>query len=79
MDKPYSKLWLYDLASDPTEKTNLVASNGAETSTLLKELRGISATQHAPIWPSLALVPEAIDHPLSYPDSPNDEMIFWAN
>jgi arylsulfatase A-like enzyme len=79
MDKPYSKLWLYNLASDPTEKTNLVTTDAAQTATLLKELRQISATQHKPLWPSLALVPEAIDHALSYPDSPNDEVIFWAN
>jgi hypothetical protein len=79
MDKPYSKLWLYDLKSDPTEKTNLVTANAGETAALLKELRGISASQARPIWPSLALVPQAIDHPLSYPDSPNDEVVFWAN
>jgi arylsulfatase A-like enzyme len=79
MDKPYPKLWLYDLASDPTEKTNLVTADATQTSTLLKELRGISASQVKPLWPSLALVPEAIDHPLSYPDSPNDEVIFWSN
>ena len=79
MDKPYSKLWLYDLKSDPAEKNNLVFTNAAQTSTLLKELRGISASQSKPLWPSLALVPEAIDHPLSYPDSPSDEVVFWSN
>jgi arylsulfatase A-like enzyme len=79
MDKPYSRLWLYDLKSDPYEKTNLVAANGGETGTLLKELRTISAEQVKPLWPSLALVPQAVDHPLSYPDSPNDEVVYWAN
>ncbi|HXC55878.1 MAG TPA: sulfatase-like hydrolase/transferase [Rhizomicrobium sp.] len=79
MDKPYAKLWLYDLRSDPFEKTNLVTANGAETGALLKELRGISAEQAKPLWPSLALVPETVDHPLSYPDSPNDELVYWAN
>jgi len=56
-----------------------VRENTAETATLLKELRAISAAQSKPLWPSLALVPEAIDHPLSYPDSPGDEVVFWAN
>jgi len=79
MDKPYAKLWLYDLNTDPTEKRNRVRENTAETATLLKELRAISAAQSKPLWPSLALVPEAIDHPLSYPDSPGDEVVFWAN
>ncbi len=79
LDKPFSKLWLYDLKADPTEKVNLVSANGTETATLLKELRGISATQAKPIWPSLLLGPQAIDHPLSYPTHPDDEYIYWAN
>jgi arylsulfatase A-like enzyme len=79
MDKPYSKLWLYDLASDPTEHHNLVTPGAGRTAALLKELRGISAQQHTPLWPSLLLGPETIDHPLSYPDSPNDEVVYWAN
>ncbi|HEY4944308.1 MAG TPA: sulfatase-like hydrolase/transferase [Rhizomicrobium sp.] len=79
MDKPASKLWLYNLAADPTEKNNLVTANGPETATLLKELRGISRAQARPLWPSLLLGPEAIDHPLSYPSSPGDEVIYWAN
>ncbi len=79
MDKPYSKLWLYDLASDPTEHHNLVTPGTGETAVLLKELRGISAQQHKPLWPSLLLGPETIDHPLSYPDHPDDEVIYWAN
>ncbi len=79
MDKPYSKLWLYDLATDPTEKHNLVTPGKGETATLLKELRAISAQQHKPLWPSLLLGPETIDHPLSYPDHPDDEVIYWAN
>lgn len=79
MDKPYSKLWLYNLAVDPLEKNNLVNANSTETAMLLRELRSISSRQAKPLWPSLALVPQAIDHPLSYPDGPNDELIYWAN
>lgn len=78
-DFPYSKLWLYDLASDPTEKDNLIKRQAEQTARLLKELRAISAEQAKPLWPSLALVPQAIDHALSYPDSPNDEVVYWAN
>ena len=79
MDKPYSKMWLYDLASDPTEHHNLVTPGAGRTAELLAELRGISARQHKPLWPSLLLGPETIDHPLSYPDHPDDEVIYWAN
>ncbi|MBL6851783.1 MAG: sulfatase-like hydrolase/transferase [Alphaproteobacteria bacterium] len=79
MDKPYRKVWLYDLNSDPTEKVNLALSDRAEAETLEKELRAISATQHKPLWPSLLLGPQAIDRPLSYPGKPGEEMIWWAN
>jgi len=79
MDKPYSKIWLYNLGNDPTEWHNLAATDKIETASMLKELRGISATQAKPLWPSLLLGPVTIDHPLSYPEHPSDEVIFWAN
>ncbi|MEI9888777.1 MAG: sulfatase-like hydrolase/transferase [Rhizomicrobium sp.] len=79
MDKPYAKLWLYNLAADPTEQHNLSTPGAGRTAELLKELRAISARQHKPLWPSLLLGPETVDHPLSYPDSPSDEVIYWAN
>jgi hypothetical protein len=37
--KPYAKLWLHDLATDPTEKTSPVATSRTETATLVGELR----------------------------------------
>ncbi|HJW42399.1 MAG TPA: sulfatase-like hydrolase/transferase, partial [Rhizomicrobium sp.] len=67
MDKPFKKVWLFDLKSDPTEKTNLVSTYPAQAEVLLEELRKISAQQHKPLWPSLLLGPQAVDHPLSYP------------
>jgi arylsulfatase A-like enzyme len=79
MDKPYAKTWLYDLKTDPLEKTNLAARDPAQTATLTTELRGIDAQQARPLWPGLALVPIAVDHPLSYPDRPDDELIYWTN
>lgn len=73
------KTWLFDLKSDPTEHHNLAASNPAEVQTLMAVLAKINSQQHKPLWPSLFEGPIAIDHPLSYPDSPNDEYIDWAN
>ncbi len=79
MDKPYAKTWLYNLASDPTEKNNLVVTDRDEAATLTKKLRTISAQQHKPLWPSILLGPVTVDHPLSYPEHPGDEVIYWAN
>lgn len=79
MDKPYPKIWLYNLGSDPTEHHNLALLDKPETATLLTELRGISAKQAKPLWPSLLLGPVTVDRPLSYPVRPGDEVIYWAN
>jgi arylsulfatase A-like enzyme len=79
MDRPFKKVWLFDLKSHPTEKTNLASRDPAEAGALLRELRTISAQQARPIWPSLLLGPQAVDHPLSYPTKPGDEIIWWAN
>jgi len=79
MDKPFAKQWLYNLASDSTEKTNLATSNAAQAAALVAELRGMSAKQHKPLWPSLLLGPVTVDHPLSYPDTASDEVIYWSN
>ncbi len=79
MDFPTRKVWLFDLKNDPTEQKNLVASDGARTATLLKELHSIDREQAKPLWPSLLIAPQAIDRPLSYPGKPGEEIIWWAN
>ncbi len=73
------KLWLFDLANDPTEKRNLADANPSKT----HELAALIAEQdHAsvkPLWPSLLEAPVAIDHPLGVPDKPGDEYVYWDN
>ena len=49
---------------------------------LIGVLNGINAEQAKPAWPELAEGPIAIDHPENpdkFPDSPDDEYIYWAN
>ncbi|MBU4433186.1 MAG: sulfatase-like hydrolase/transferase [Alphaproteobacteria bacterium] len=78
LDNP-SKVWLFDLAADPTERNNLAAANPAKVA----ELRVLLAQQDQrnlkPKWPSLLRGAIAIDHPLSVPDKPTDEYILWNN
>jgi arylsulfatase A-like enzyme len=78
LDNP-SKVWLFDLAADPTEHNNLAAANPAKVA----ELRVLLAQQDQrnlkPKWPSLLRGAIAIDHPLSVPDKPTDEYILWNN
>ena len=73
------KVWLYDLANDPTEQHNLAQARPDK----VRELAGLLGSQDAqmvkPIWPSLVQGPISIDHPLSVPDKPGDEYIVWDN
>ncbi|MDR3499871.1 MAG: sulfatase-like hydrolase/transferase [Parvibaculum sp.] len=71
--------WLYDLKTDPTEKHDLSASDPAKLDEMLASLNRIDAVQHKPLWPSLLEGAIPIDHPLSYPESPTDAYVYWAN
>jgi len=73
------KTWLFDLAQDPTEKTNVAEAHPEKVA----ELRALLSAHHAetvmPAWPALIEGPITIDHPLGVPDGPDDEYVYWAN
>jgi len=73
------KDWLYDLATDPTEKNNLAASRPDKLAELKTKLAEIDAEQVKPIWPALLEAPIRIDRPLGVPSRPDDEYVYWAN
>jgi len=73
------KIWLFDLKTDPTEKNNLAQSDPAEVKTLLADMMAIDAKQAKSLWPSLLDGPVDIDHPLSFPQKPDDEYVYWSN
>jgi arylsulfatase A-like enzyme len=73
------KVWLFDLKTDPTEKTNLAAAQPDKVAELKKVLADVDGQQSKPIWPALLEGAIAIDHPLNVPDKPDDEYIYWAN
>ena len=77
-DNP-DKVWLFNLKDDPTEKTNLAMTQPDKVAELRALLDKENAAQHAPLWPSLLQGAIAIDHPLSAPESKDDEYIYWAN
>jgi uncharacterized sulfatase len=74
-----AKTWLYDLASDPTEKTNLSASRPDKVAELTEVLR----RHHEDAVPSLykATVKGAIavDKTAADEVGPEDEMVYWPN
>ncbi|HXX47291.1 MAG TPA: sulfatase-like hydrolase/transferase [Myxococcota bacterium] len=73
------KNWLFDLSTDPTEKTNLADSRPDK----LAELRAILDTHDAqmvtPLWPALIEGAIPIDRSLSQPKQPGEEFVYWDN
>jgi arylsulfatase A-like enzyme len=73
------KVWLYDLATDPTERHELSAAQPEK----LKQMRALLAAQDAtmvkPGWPSLLQGPIFIDHPSGQPQKKGQEYIMWDN
>jgi arylsulfatase A-like enzyme len=73
------KVWLFDLATDPDEKTNLAEARPDKRAALEAILAEQEAQMVKPAWPALIEGPIAIDHPLDVPDGPDDEYVYWAN
>lgn len=79
VDGRQHKTWLFDLASDPTERKNLASADPDKLRSMLAALNGIDRQQAKPLWPSLLEGPIYIDKPLSYPLTKDDEFVYWAN
>jgi arylsulfatase A-like enzyme len=74
------KDWLFDLKTDPTERTNLASNRPDIVAELKRELARIDAEQAKPIWPALLEAPIWIDKPLDQVVDPaRDEYVYWAN
>jgi len=73
------KVWLYNLAADPTEQNNLAEAMPDKVAELQSALSSVDAEQVKPLWPSLLEAPVRIDHPMGMPAGKDDEYIYWAN
>lgn len=73
------KKWLYDLANDPTERHNLAGSQPQKLAEMMATLGTINKQQHKPLWPGILEGPIGVDKPLSFPEAPGDEYIYWTN
>lgn len=79
VDGNQNKLWLFNLAADPTEKTNLAGKQPKKVA----QLKALLAAHHANAVPSLwahsLISPIAIDKTLDQKVVKGDEYILWAN
>lgn len=73
------KTWLFDLASDPTERHDLAAARPEKVAELADRLAALEGEMVEPLWPSLVEGTVAIDHTLAQPVAPGDEYVYWAN
>ena len=71
--------WLFNLAVDPTEQTNLAVQNSDKVAELEALLASHNAEQVDPLWPSLINSPQLIDKTSNEPVEEGDEFIYWPN
>ena len=73
------KVWLYNLAEDPTEQTNLADSMSEKVAELQALLDAHNEDQVEPIWPSVLEDYVTIDKTDEEELLPTDEYIYWPN
>jgi arylsulfatase A-like enzyme len=73
------KVWLYDMANDPTERRELSRVQPARTKAMLALIAAQDAQSVKPMWPSLLQGPVFIDHPSGQPQRRGEEYILWDN
>jgi uncharacterized sulfatase len=78
-ERPPGSTWLFDLATDPTEQTNLAAREPERVAALRRALAAHNAEQVESSWPSLMEAPINVDKTLAEPDAPDDEYVYWPN
>jgi arylsulfatase A-like enzyme len=70
---------LYDLKTDPTERTNVAAAHPEVVAAMNARLKAHDAEQMPPAWGSLISSPIPIDRPLGVPPKPGEAFIYWDN
>ncbi len=73
------KAWLYNLAADPTERTNLAAAQPAKRAELAALLAAHERGRKPPLYASTFDTPVSIDRTLAEPFRAGDEFIYWPN
>jgi arylsulfatase A-like enzyme len=71
--------WLFNLAADPTEQTNLASNNSAKVAELEALLAIHNREQAEPLWPSVFNAPQLIDKTSNEIHEEGDEFIYWPN
>jgi uncharacterized sulfatase len=73
------KDWLFNLATDPTEKTNLATEQPQKLAQMKAQMDAHHAPMPAPRWPSFIEMSIEIDKTLDQKHLPGDEYVYWYN
>ncbi len=73
------KTWLFNLAADPTEKTNLADRDPARVKAMTALLDAHRKAGRAPLYPHTIEAPVAIDKTLAERVGAGDEVAYWPN
>lgn len=79
VDSQQGKKWLFDLAEDPTEQSNLVDQESDITKELTELLAAHQADRTPPRYPYTTEAPTPIDKTRADPVTVEDEFIYWLN
>jgi len=73
------KVWLYNLAADPTERNELSKAEPQRTTAMLALLKAQDAVNAKPAWPSLLQGPVFVDEPGGRKHAKGAEYVLWDN
>jgi uncharacterized sulfatase len=73
------KAWLFNLAADPTEQTNLAETQTQKRDELMALLDAHQADARPPLYPYTLESPITIDKSLAESFEPGDEYVYWPN
>ena len=77
-ERPQKK-WLFNLAVDPTEQTNLAQMRPDKVTELITMLNAHQASKRPLLLPSEGEMAITVDKPLNEPFEQGDEYIYWPN
>ncbi len=73
------RIWLFNLAADPTEHNDLSKNRPDIVAQLRAELTAHDRQMAKPLWPALLEEPIRIDVPANAPWKPGQEYVYWPN
>lgn len=78
LDEP-RRVWLFDLAADPTERRDLAEARPDVVAALRARLDAHDREQAAPAWPALVSAPVGVDKTAAERLLRSDDYVMWSN